>query len=109
VDVVVTVVHCHTGTIHTHVRARRIPQGRRSHRHWWLSYAPSATNSFSLLDICNSPVEYDVSYAYNIKERQLHLQKVTSISIHHLIIIQWLHESYMTLEQVAEMKPAYQK
>jgi hypothetical protein len=35
--------------------------------------------------------------------------RITSIFIHHLIIIQRLHPSYMTLEQVAEMKPAYQK
>jgi hypothetical protein len=44
-----------------------------------------------------------------MKERQLHLQKITSISIHHLITIQKLHPSYMTLEQVAKMKPTYQK
>jgi hypothetical protein len=28
-----------------------------------LSYAPSVINSFASLDTCNSPVEYDVSYA----------------------------------------------
>jgi hypothetical protein len=44
-----------------------------------------------------------------IKESQLHSQRITSISIHHLTIIQRLHPSYMTLEQVAEMKPAYKK
>jgi hypothetical protein len=30
-------------------------------------------------------------------------------SIHHLTIIQRLRPSYMTLEQVAEMKPTYQE
>jgi hypothetical protein len=39
----------------------------------------------------------------------LHSQRITSISIHHLNIIQRLHPSYMTLKQVAEVKPAYQK
>jgi hypothetical protein len=39
----------------------------------------------------------------------LHSQRISSISIHHLTIVQRLHPSYMTLEQVAEIKPAYQK
>jgi hypothetical protein len=39
----------------------------------------------------------------------MHSQRITSNSIHHLTIIQRLHPSYLTLEQVAEMKPAYQK
>jgi hypothetical protein len=43
------------------------------------------------------------------KRVELHSQRITSISIHHLTIIQRLHPSYMMLEQVAEMKPAYQK
>jgi hypothetical protein len=58
---VVEVAHCHVGLVQDHVR--RIPQGCRVLGPQRFLYAPSATISFTSLDICISHVEYDVSFA----------------------------------------------
>jgi hypothetical protein len=55
----VEVVHCPVGLVHAHVRL--IPQECRVLGPQRFLYAPSAIISFTSLDICISPVEYDVS------------------------------------------------
>jgi hypothetical protein len=57
----VEVVHYHVGLVHTHVQ--QIPRGCRGLGPQKSLYAPSAIMSFALLDICISPIEYDVSFA----------------------------------------------
>jgi hypothetical protein len=61
---------------------------------------------------CNSPVEYDVSYAegkYNKKGLTLVFTKVTSISIHHLSLYKIYKSCRVAIVHVAEHNPAYQK
>jgi glutaredoxin-related protein len=62
-------VRWHVWLVHAHVR-QRLPE----HQTWpflRLLYVPSAIISFASLDICISPVEYDVTFVYgkyNVKE-----------------------------------------
>jgi hypothetical protein len=59
---------------------------------------------------CNSPVEYDVSYAegkYNKKGLTLVFTKVTSISIHHLSLYKIYKSCRVAIVHVAEHNPAY--
>jgi hypothetical protein len=54
-------VHCDVGLVHAHVQL--IPWGFRVLGHQRFLYAPSSIIIFASLDICISPVEYDVKFA----------------------------------------------